>query len=367
MLLTSIKQRNESTHYFGSSWNESVLANIIFMNLQGKKIVLTGSFECMTRGELKKKLTGLGANISSTVSKNTDFLIAGAAAGSKLGKAEELGTTILTENELLRLLGMEVDTKKQLTEPLSDFKGRFLSLVKELRNHPDIDILHYNMGKPASDNKIASVERHLGANLHPAIKNFYKQCDGVALNWIYKDNKNRNRVKLQAPSNKSYLEIDGFSEGCMNIFPIKNTFIMNNWEGHNYFDGADYNNNPVQFMGRKDLTILSFSKRLRIFDYHYPYQMMAFYVEKGNGNPPIVMGDDHGACWTDSYVTDFESYIELILANKVHRDSRSRFFSKYHGHNAGIKVVPKSHWTAKNSFNLTKRNFGSFEKENFWN
>ena len=47
------------------------------------------------------------------ISKNTDFLIAGAAAGSKLAKAEKLGTKILTENELLKAIGIETNTAKQ--------------------------------------------------------------------------------------------------------------------------------------------------------------------------------------------------------------------------------------------------------------
>lgn len=336
------------------------------MIFQGKKVVLTGSFESMTRNEMKQKLKDLGANISNSVSKNTDFLIAGAAAGSKLAKAEKLGTKILTENELLKAIGIETNTAKLLTGPLSDFKERFMSLVKELRANPDIDVLYYNIGKPASDNKISRVEKYLDAELHPAIKNFYKQCDGASLIWIYKDNEDKNRVRIQAPNNGYCIEDNGLCEGCLNIFPITNTFITNNWEGHNYFNDADYNEDSKEFLDNKDLTELSFAKRLKIFDYYYFYKMMAFYVEKGNGNPPIVMGDDHGACWTDSYLIDFESYIELILANKMHRDSRSRFFSKYNGHNAGIRVIPKSYWTTENSFDLNKRDFGSFKEENFW-
>lgn len=64
-----------------------------------KTVVLTGTLASFTRTEATKILEGLGANIANSVTKNTDFLIAGADAGSKLEKAQTLGTTILTEEE----------------------------------------------------------------------------------------------------------------------------------------------------------------------------------------------------------------------------------------------------------------------------
>ncbi|MFC4779482.1 NAD-dependent DNA ligase LigA [Paenibacillus sp. GCM10023252] len=72
----------------------------------GKTVVLTGTLSLMTRDEAAKKLEACGAKVSGSVSKKTDFLIAGESAGSKLTKAQELGITIIEdENELLKLLG----------------------------------------------------------------------------------------------------------------------------------------------------------------------------------------------------------------------------------------------------------------------
>ncbi|RXZ78390.1 NAD-dependent DNA ligase LigA [Paenibacillaceae bacterium] len=71
----------------------------------GKTVVLTGTLSVMTRDEAAKKLEALGAKISGSVSKKTDFVIAGEKAGSKLTKARELGVTVIEdENELLELL-----------------------------------------------------------------------------------------------------------------------------------------------------------------------------------------------------------------------------------------------------------------------
>lgn len=71
----------------------------------GKTVVLTGSLSILSRDEAKDRLTALGAKVSGSVSKKTDLVIAGEAAGSKLAKAQELGIEVIDEAEMIRLLG----------------------------------------------------------------------------------------------------------------------------------------------------------------------------------------------------------------------------------------------------------------------
>lgn len=72
--------------------------------IAGKTIVFTGTLERMARAEAKAQAQALGAKVAGSVSKNTDYLIMGADAGSKATKAKELGVTILTEDEYLDLI-----------------------------------------------------------------------------------------------------------------------------------------------------------------------------------------------------------------------------------------------------------------------
>jgi DNA ligase (NAD+) len=67
--------------------------------------VLTGTLSSMTREQAKEELQALGATVSGSVSGKTTAVIAGEKAGSKLAKAEKLGIPVLSEDDLLRLLG----------------------------------------------------------------------------------------------------------------------------------------------------------------------------------------------------------------------------------------------------------------------
>ncbi|MBZ6388313.1 MULTISPECIES: NAD-dependent DNA ligase LigA [Pantoea] len=83
---------------------EVVKAEEIDSPFAGKTVVLTGSLTQLTRDEAKDRLTALGAKVSGSVSKKTDLVIAGEAAGSKLVKAQELGIEVIDEAEMIRLL-----------------------------------------------------------------------------------------------------------------------------------------------------------------------------------------------------------------------------------------------------------------------
>ncbi len=90
----------------GVNWPAPAVVGASSQNeaISGKTFVLTGTLVEMKRDEAKTKIIAAGGKVTGSVSRNTDFLVAGENAGSKLAKAEQLGVNILSETELLGLL-----------------------------------------------------------------------------------------------------------------------------------------------------------------------------------------------------------------------------------------------------------------------
>ncbi len=105
--------------YFGESHNRGIVERLVKeldeiidaerpksnSAVSGKTVVFSGSLEKMTRDEAKANAERLGAKAASSVSKKTDYLIAGPGAGSKLADAKKHGVTVLTEDEWLKMVG----------------------------------------------------------------------------------------------------------------------------------------------------------------------------------------------------------------------------------------------------------------------
>ncbi len=93
----------------GVTWEEGEPAAVTPKPLSGKTFVITGTLPTLSRDQAKDMLETAGAKVAGSVSKKTDYLLAGTDAGSKLDKARELGVAVIDEAGLLVLVGSPVD------------------------------------------------------------------------------------------------------------------------------------------------------------------------------------------------------------------------------------------------------------------
>ena len=107
--------------YFGESRNRGIVERLTKQvsileaekpktdsKIACKTVVFTGALEKMTREETRAMAERLGAKVAGSVSKKTDYLVAGPGAGSKLAEAKKHGVTVLTEDEWLKIAGNEL-------------------------------------------------------------------------------------------------------------------------------------------------------------------------------------------------------------------------------------------------------------------
>ncbi|MDK9704372.1 MAG: NAD-dependent DNA ligase LigA [Sulfuritalea sp.] len=88
----------------GVHWAEGESAAVVNSPIAGKTFVLTGTLPTLTRDEARDMIEALGGKVAGSVSKKTDYVVAGAEAGSKLDKAQALGVTILDESQFRELV-----------------------------------------------------------------------------------------------------------------------------------------------------------------------------------------------------------------------------------------------------------------------
>jgi DNA ligase (NAD+) len=98
------EQLVKELHELGLKLTEEPPVKPAGTNLDGKSFVVTGTLEKYSRDEIEGLIKQLGGKISSSVSRKTDYVVAGEKAGSKLAKAQELGVAVLTEADFNKLI-----------------------------------------------------------------------------------------------------------------------------------------------------------------------------------------------------------------------------------------------------------------------
>jgi DNA ligase (NAD+) len=123
--------------------------------LEGKTVVVTGTLVHYKRADIEKRIAALGGKAGSSVSKNTDFVVVGADAGSKLDKAKALGIKILSEDEFEKMIkDLEAGAPAAARPAVGPLAGKTVVVTGTLMNYQrrDIEALIEEMGGKAASN-----------------------------------------------------------------------------------------------------------------------------------------------------------------------------------------------------------------------
>jgi hypothetical protein len=210
---------------------------------------------------------------------------------------------------------------------MSDYVKRFEDLKQELGANEHIEIVDFTAHPPASAANIAAVEKRLGADLAPAIRDFYSEADGLKLHWQIKPDVSPETAKELRKKSKDYYvgiaEYIGTPFAMINILPLKESLLKNKWRELELAEPED----SVEIAG-KAYDFDDFIKRLKPFDAMSEESCMAFFLEEGSGDPPVLFLGDACSNWRDSRITDFSSYLEMLLVTRGIVEAREKIFSE---------------------------------------
>ncbi len=196
-------------------------------------------------------------------------------------------------------------------------------VVEELKSNSNILVAHYQVLPPDIE-AISRVEEKLGYKLDSSITDFYKECGGVQLLWLHENNDNFERLPSQLPLegklDQWYIKgehLSFFPEGSIWIPSIETVFTTD-WTDLIFAEKDEFDS---------ELTKDYDGFKIQVVDWFSGFNDVAFLIN-GTSNPPLVLGDDNGATYSESHVIDFKLYLELLLKSKGSMDIRVDFLNK---------------------------------------
>jgi hypothetical protein len=236
----------------------------------------------------------------------------------------------------------------EMKAKMENYLDRFATMVEELKSCSDkLVLLNYNLFEPASVAAVANVESKLGFSLDESVKDFFCLSNGLQLRWILKNDPNYNPETHRFSSEpfdwldpwRSYLP----DTGLINILPLEEIFF-NEWKDY-VWSPADAAV-PERFLG-VEYNGVFFGKNIKPFDAFGKFYSMVFFIGDKNREYKVVMGDDHLADFKNSKVTNFESYLEFLLATRGIVEERKKFYLDSFGSSAEPKeilITDQNYW-----------------------
>ncbi|MEM9823907.1 MAG: hypothetical protein AAF985_22675 [Bacteroidota bacterium] len=234
---------------------------------------------------------------------------------------------------------------------MEDYLLRFLEIEDQLSEHDQVALLNGYMNDVGYGAQIDTEIEKLPFSLPKTIRDFYYHIDTLQLRWLhkrsseYQGEKHDQRAYYFDPFNIWYE--DFVVTACINILSFEQVFLYD-WMNEKFKVQYEFQK-KIRFKN-KEFTGEEFYSRLYPFDLFHPEHAAAFYFDKENDKWLVLTAIDQFADFHHSVVTDFESYLEMILHQRGLVSSRIHFY----GLGAEERQIrtPKSFWVEKEAPNL---------------
>ncbi|NEO40248.1 MAG: SMI1/KNR4 family protein [Moorea sp. SIOASIH] len=233
---------------------------------------------------------------------------------------------------------------------------RFRAMVDEIESHPLLEVVDFSVNQPASDELLTSVEETLRTSLAEPIRTFYKETNGLRLYWKIKSGLTDEELdRLEEVYDDYDIGLPNEEEDTddenpfahINLISIEDCIIKRNWQEKIIFDEINYNDETVEFAG-VTYRERDFQRRLKPFDLFSAYSCMAFFFEEGVENPKVLRLSSHYVEWDNSKITDFKSYLEMLLVTRGIVDARGEIYNQYRGDREPQLITGYDYWSEEN-------------------
>jgi hypothetical protein len=237
-----------------------------------------------------------------------------------------------------------VHTQPRGGQRVKGYVERFRKVVEEVEANPALEVVTFKVKAPAKREELRAAEEVLGAKLAEPLRRFYGEANGLHLHWRVREDLGFEETKklqqefddypIQTPEDTSIPFAQIHLLGLLESLKKKRwpQLKMPASEDLFEFQGQSYDYNE-------------FGKRLRPFDIFTAYECMAFLLEEGVGDPKLMLLTDYYAEWDETRITDFDSYMEFLLATRGISEARKKFFAESHGdRKPPLKTGPR-YWT----------------------
>jgi hypothetical protein len=229
------------------------------------------------------------------------------------------------------------------------YAERFTKVAAEIESNPRLEVVAFKLRPPAAADELRAAEELLGSKLAAPLRRFYSEANGLHLHWRVREDTDPDELsKLREKFDDYDIQLpedEDIPFAQIRLLGLVESLKRKRWPQLAQM-AAQGGEGPFEFR-RETYTYRDFGKRLRPFDAFTSYECMAFLLEEGAGDPKVLLLTDYYSEWAETRITDFETYMEFLLATRGISEARKKFFGEYRGDRKQPLVKGADYWTER--------------------